>query len=111
LSRGAKGGAALVFAGSLAGPFVGSAWADTISDADLAYARLLVGAELLAADFYTQVIAAKQFSGDDLKYLNRAFFNEQEHYHAVSGILTGAGQVAAFSVPTSGLSMRCRRMR
>lgn len=95
LSRGAKGGATLALAGSLAGSFVGSASADTISDADLAYARLLVGAELLAADFYTQVIAAKQFSGDELKYLNRAFFNEQEHYHAVSGILTGAGQVAA----------------
>ena len=33
---------------------------DTIPDADLAYARLLVGAELLAADFYGQAIAAKR---------------------------------------------------
>jgi Ferritin-like domain len=106
LSRGVKGGAALVLAGSVAGSFVGSASAAPIPDADLAYARLLVGAELLAADFYTQVIAAKQFGGVALKYLNRAFFNEQEHYHAVSGILTGAAQVPAapadfdFSYPT-----------
>jgi hypothetical protein len=90
-----KGGAAFVLAGSVAGSFVGSASAAPISDADLAYARLLVGAELLAADFYTQVIAAKQFGDVALKYLNRAFFNEQEHYHAVSGILTGAAQVPA----------------
>jgi hypothetical protein len=83
-SRGAKGGAALLVAGSVSGLFAGSAAADTLSDADLAYARLLVGTELLAADFYTQAIASKQLSGDPLKYLKRALFNEQEHYTSVS---------------------------
>jgi rubrerythrin len=92
--------------GSVAGSFAGAASAATIPDADLAYARLLVGGELVAADFYTQAIAAKRFTGDALKYLNRAFFNEQEHYHAVAEILTGAGQIPAapadfdFSYPT-----------
>ena len=61
LRRSAQGGAVLVFAGSVAGSLGGQAKADVISDADLAYARLLVGAELLAADFYGQAIAAKQF--------------------------------------------------
>jgi hypothetical protein len=38
---------------------------------DLAYARLLVGAELLASDFHAKAISSKHFSGDALKYLNR----------------------------------------
>ena len=66
-----------------------------ISDADLAYARLLVGAELLAADFYAQAMASKQFGGKATKYLKRALFNEQEHYTSVAGILDGAGQAPA----------------
>jgi hypothetical protein len=94
-SRGAKGGTVLLIAGSAIGLLADSAAADTISDADLAYARLLVAAELLAADFYTQAIASKQISGDALRYLQRALFNEQEHYTSVSGILSGAGQPPA----------------
>jgi hypothetical protein len=85
----------VVLAGSVAGAFAGSAAADTISDADLAYARLLVGAELLAADFYGQAIAAKQFGAHATRYLERALFNEQEHYTSVAGILSGAGQTPA----------------
>jgi rubrerythrin len=95
LARSAKAGAALVATGSLAGALAGSAVADTIPDADLAYARLLVGAELLAADFYGQAIAAKRFDGPALKALKRALFNEQEHYQAVAQILSGAGQQPA----------------
>jgi ferritin-like protein len=94
-SRGAKGGAALLLSGSVAGSFARSSAADSIPDGDLAYARLLVGAELLASDFYTRAIASKQVGGDALKYLKRALFNEQEHYQSVSGILTGAGQTPA----------------
>lgn len=94
-SRGAKGSAVLLLAGSAAGAVAASASADTIPDADLAYARLLVGAELLASDFYAQAIASQQFSGDVLKYVKRALFNEQEHYQTVSEVLTGAGQTPA----------------
>jgi ferritin-like protein len=93
--RGLKGGAALLVVGSATGFFAGSATADVITDGDLAYARLLVGAELLASDFYAKAIASKQVGGDALKYLKRAMFNEQEHYQAMAGILTGAGQTAA----------------
>lgn len=94
LSRGAKGGAALLVAGSVAGPLLGSAAAAT-PDADLAYLRLLIGTELLAADFYTQAVAAKQIDGALLRYVKRALFNEVEHYQALSGLLTGAGQTPA----------------
>jgi hypothetical protein len=62
---------------------------------DLAYARLLVGAELLASDFYAKPISSKHFSGDALKYLKRAEFNEQEHHQSIAGILSDAGQTAA----------------
>ena len=68
-----------------AGVVAGPASADTIPDDDLAYARLLVAAELLARGFLRagdRVEAARR--GDALKYLKRALFNEQEHYRAVA---------------------------
>src|SRR3954471_20903711 len=61
LSTGAKRGAVLLVAGSVAGTFVETAAADPISDNDLAFARLLVGAELLSIDFYARSMAAKRF--------------------------------------------------
>lgn len=96
ISRGAKGGAALLLAGSFAGSLVDSAVAaDTVPDSDLAYARLLVGAELLGLDFYTRAIASKRLSGDPLGSLKRARLNEREHYNRMSEILRGAGQTPA----------------
>ncbi len=95
LSRGAEGSFAVLLAGSAAGATAAEAAADTLSDADLAYARLLVATELLAADFYTRAITSKQFRADELKSLQRARFNEQEHYRAVARILSGVGQVPA----------------
>jgi hypothetical protein len=96
ISRGAKGGAALFLTGSLAGSLVDSAAAaDTVPDSDLAYARLLVGAELLALDFYARAIASKRLRGDALGSLKRARLNEREHYNKMSEILSGAGQTPA----------------
>lgn len=95
VSRGAKGGATLLLAGSVASSLARPASADTIPDGDLAYARLLVATELLTADFYARAIASKRFSAENEKYLNRGLFNEKEHYGAVSGILSGAGQAPA----------------
>jgi hypothetical protein len=84
-----------LLAGSLAGSLVDSAAADTIPDSDLAYARLLVGAELLAMDFYTRAIASKRLGPDALAYAKRARLNEREHYDKVSEVLSGAGQTPA----------------
>jgi hypothetical protein len=94
-SRGAKGGAAFLLAGSLAGSLVDSAAAETIPDGDLAYARMLVGAELLALDFYTRAIVSKRLGPDALGYMKRARLNEREHYAKVSEILSGSGQTPA----------------
>jgi len=90
-----RSGAAAALAASGAGALAGTAFADVPSDADLAYARLLVATDLLAADFYAQALAGKRFGPATLKELRRAAFNEQEHYAAVAGVLTAAGQTPA----------------
>ena len=95
LSRSAKGGATLLVAGSALGRFVDTAAAAPLPTGDLAYARLLVGVELLASDFYSQAIAAANSTPAVAWYLKRASFNEQEHYQSVAGILSGAGQTPA----------------
>jgi hypothetical protein len=95
LSRSAKGGAALLVAGSAVGRFAGVAAAAPLPTGDLAYVRLLVGVELLASDFYTQAVAASNANPAVTWYLKRALLNENDHYTSVSGILTGAGQTPA----------------
>jgi len=104
--RGARGGAALAVTGGVLGSFAETASADPISPQDMAYVRLLVGAELLASDFYSQAVASSQATGSAATYLKRAYMNEQEHYHSVAGILSGAAVTPAlagdfdFSYPT-----------
>jgi len=94
-SRTAKGGAALLVAGSALGQFVGTAAADPLPDADLAYARLLVATELLGADFYAKAIASRKVGPRLLKRLKLAHANELQHYQSVGAILTGAGLTPA----------------
>jgi hypothetical protein len=92
---GARGGAALLVAGSAASVLVPAAAADPLSDNDLAFARLLVGAELLGIDFYTRAVDAKKFPGRSQRILRTALLNEKEHYQSVAAILSGAGLVPA----------------
>jgi hypothetical protein len=83
--------------GAVLGPLVEEAAADPIPAADIAYVRLLVGTELLASDFYQQAIAASASSAAVTNRLKRAYFNEQEHYQSVAGIVSGTGAVPATS--------------
>jgi len=87
--------AALFVVGSAVGALAEPAAADPLPAGDLAYARLLVGAELLASDFYGQAVAAANAKPGVLAYLKRARVNEHEHYQSVAGILTGAGAAPA----------------
>lgn len=96
LSRGAKGGAALMVAATAAVQLTGSA-AAALPAGDTAYVRLLVGAELLVSDFYTQAINASVSGPTVSEYLKLAYFNEQEHYASVAGILSGEGVTPAVS--------------
>jgi hypothetical protein len=91
ISRGAKGGAALLVAGSGAGVLAGAASA-ALPDNDLAYLRLLIGCELLGADFYAKAQQAKPYDAPGMELLARAAFNEGEHYASLADALTAAGQ-------------------
>ena len=99
LSVGARGGAAVALGAVGAGLLVDSALAapsrtadGPLTDLDLALCRLAVGGEILAVAFYSQGIASKKFAGDELKYLKKALFNEQEHLTAISAVITSTGQ-------------------
>jgi Ferritin-like domain len=85
LTRGAKGGLALVAGGALLGLTEDVALAAPSKDSDIA--KLAATAELLAIDFYKRAIASKKFSGDELGYMRAALGNEQAHYKALAGVL------------------------
>jgi hypothetical protein len=91
----------LALSGAGLGAFASSAGATPPNDAlgalgaaDLAYARLLIGWELLTADFYTHAIASKHLDRVTGDAARLALANEQAHYTYLAGVLAGAGQVA-----------------
>jgi hypothetical protein len=86
LSRGAKGGLALVAGGSLLAATTGSAFgAASVTDTDIA--KLAATAELLAIDFYTRAIKSGKLRGAEAAYLRAALRNEKDHYKALAGVL------------------------
>ena len=115
LRRGVRGGAALVVAGAALGALAESASADPLPTDDLAYARLLVGAELLASELLLPGDRRLEHEPATMKYLKRAYLNEQEHYQSVAGILSGAGNTPAVSgdidFSLSGRHVRLPRRR
>ncbi len=85
LSRGAKGGLALVAGGLVLGVAEGTAFGAVTADSDIA--KLAATAELLAIDFYSNAIASGKLKGDELSYLVGAKGNEVAHYDALKGVL------------------------
>ena len=105
LARGAKGGLALVAAGSLLGLAEGTAFGAASTDADIA--KLAATAELLAIDFYSRAIDSKQLRADELAYLAGARGNEQAHYAALKGVLKSATpKNLRFKYPTNAFASR-----
>ena len=101
LSRSARGGAALLIGGSVLGalavPADGSppaAALGSLGAADLAYARLFVGVELLLIDFYTNAIAAGHLSAGALAEARVALINESEHYAFLAYAIRSASLTA-----------------
>jgi rubrerythrin len=97
LRRGAIGGGALLVSASGLAAVAPVAAADTPPDADLAYLRLLIAAELLALDFQT-----KALTGGKLRSTARGLFrkiraDEKNHYTQLASVLTAAGQTPATS--------------
>jgi Ferritin-like domain len=106
LTRGAKGGLALVAGGGLVlGIAEGAAFGAMSSDTDIA--KLAATAELLAIDFYSHAIASNQLKGDELAYLAGAKANEEAHYAALKGVLGKATPAGLkFKYPSGSFSSR-----
>ncbi len=105
LTRGAKGGLALVAGGAVLGLAEGTAFAAAPTDADIA--KLAATAELLAIDFYTHAISSKQLKGDELSYLVGAKENEVAHYAALKGVLKSATPAGLkFTYPAGSFASR-----
>jgi Ferritin-like domain len=88
LSRGARGGIALVAGGSLLAATTGQAFGATTTDTDIA--KLAATAELLAIDFYGKALKSGKFSGAEQAYMAAALQNEKDHYKALAGVLKAA---------------------
>jgi hypothetical protein len=105
LSRGAKGGFALVAGGLVLGVAEGTAFGAVTTDADIA--KLAATAELLAIDFYSNAISSGKLKGDELAYLAGAKANEVAHYNALKGVLGKATPAGLkFKYPTGSFGSR-----
>jgi rubrerythrin len=89
----AGGGAALLLPGALPA----RAASTDPPDGDLAYLRLLIGAELLAIDFQTRALAAKRKLGPVVGTFKQLLAQEKAHYAKLARLLRDAGQQPATS--------------
>jgi hypothetical protein len=109
LSRGTKGGIALVAGSSLLAVTSGDAFAAMgAATDDVAIAKLAATAELLAMDFYTRALKSKQITKtDELGYMSSALANEKAHYAALKGVLKGATPAGVkFKYPAGAFASR-----
>jgi rubrerythrin len=102
LRRGAVGGGALLVSASGLAGFAGTADAAAEAtappDADLAYLRLLIAAELLAIDFQTHGLASRKLRHDGAAALIKKMrADETAHYTKLAALMTAAGQTPATS--------------
>lgn len=103
-------GAAFAAAGGAATLLPAVAGAASIPDNDLAYLRLLIGVELLAADFQAQALASGKLAGGAQTVLTQTLADENAHGAGLAQLVTAAGQVPAtaddidFSYPRGAFS-------
>jgi rubrerythrin len=97
LRRGAVGGGAFVISASglSALGFAERTSAATPPDADLAYLRLLIAAELLALDFHGKALASRRLRHAAHALSRRIRADEKEHYARLAALMTAAGQTPA----------------
>lgn len=94
LHRAAVGGGA-VLTGSVLGAFAGRADAAVPSDSDLAYLRLLVAAELLAADFQAKALASGKLSRHSKAVFGKMAADDKAHYARLAQLVALSGQPPA----------------
>jgi rubrerythrin len=95
LRRGAAGGATVLASSSLWGSLARAAHAATLPDADLSYLRLLIAAELLAADFQAHALARGKLDRRASSLVRQMAADEKAHYAALANLMLAAGQTPA----------------
>ena len=90
LRRGVGGGALLAFPGTAV-----AAAAPDVPDVDLSYLRLLVGAELLKADFQRRALASRKLAASAASLFASTGADDRAHYAGLAALLNGAGQTPA----------------
>lgn len=116
LRRGAAGGG-LVLSGSAFAALAGRADAAAPPDNDLAYLRLLVGAELLAADFQSRALASGKLSRHSKTVIRKIAADEKAHYAKLAQLVAAAGQPPAtagdidFSYPKGSFASQASMLR
>ena len=88
-----RGGALAL--GATALRFAAPAAAATVPDEDLAYARLLIGVELLAVDFQNQALASRKLDTRTARVVEALLAQEKAHLAGLSSLVSDAGQVPA----------------
>jgi hypothetical protein len=89
LRRGAA--SAALACGGLAG-FALPAAAASVPDADLAYLRLLLGAELLKVDFASRAVARRSLRPSTTALIRRIRADDEAHYSGLAALVGEAGQ-------------------
>jgi hypothetical protein len=97
VGRGVRGGAALVASGAVLSALAEQASAAAVPDSDSAYLRLLIGVELLASDFQSQVIAGGKLTMAQAALVKQMLADEAAHYAGLAQLLTSSGQTPASS--------------
>lgn len=98
LRRGAVGGGALLVSASGLSALAGVASAGTLPDVDLAYLRVLIGAELLAVDFQTNALASGRLRRNGPSAVVRQMrADEKAHYKQLASLMVAAGQTPTTS--------------
>jgi len=92
LRRAAVGGGLLVVPASGLSAFAGAASAATLPDADLAYLRLLIAAELLAIDFQTQALRSGKLRHPATRLMRQIRADENAHYITLSDLMAAEDQ-------------------
>jgi Ferritin-like domain len=95
MRRGVQGGGLVLAAGSGLAAFAGAARAATLPDEDLAYLRLLIGAELLEADFQSQALGSGKLGAASAAVVKQMAADEKAHYNSLAQLLAWGGGTAA----------------
>lgn len=95
LRRAAIGGGVLLVPGTALAEFAGVASATTPPDADLAWVRVLIAAELLALDFHTSALKSGRLRHPATKLLRQIQSDEKDHYTNLAALMSAAGQTPA----------------